>query len=372
MRNGTFDQVNAQYRTKPDNTQSVISGIGLYDQCTHGAIIHGNRKDPNNWSYAIDTCGMWRVQGSGLKVFKSNGTLLFTDTGTLVYSSDKPFSNGWSNRQACWNQALSRLNEKVRGSLDLGVDLAEAGQTRRMIRATEEVLKFARGWRGLAHFNRRDLSSLSDGWLQWQYGWRPLVQDVFDAAGEGLRIVVDALQKVSASCTMRSTGGVRSPNRIDGLMIPIEGASNEKSSCRFQVAFEPRDFDYARFSSLNPISLGWEIIPYSFVVDWFLDVGSYLRNVETGLLYGPLFRGGFASELYVNDIAATACGSGKYTDGTSTWSLDAATAWRKQRFFNRTILSSWPLPYLPSVKANLGWQRLTSAAALLEQLLRPK
>jgi hypothetical protein len=30
---------------------------------------------------------------------------------------------------------------------------------------------------------------------------------------------------------------------------------------------------------LDPLTVVWEIIPYSFVVDWFLPIGSYLENL---------------------------------------------------------------------------------------------
>jgi hypothetical protein len=44
----------------------------------------------------------------------------------------------------------------------------------------------------------------------------------------------------------------------------------------------------------DPLSVVWEIIPYSFVVDWFLPVGTYLENLNVI----PKLKGKFLTTLY--------------------------------------------------------------------------
>jgi hypothetical protein len=31
----------------------------------------------------------------------------------------------------------------------------------------------------------------------------------------------------------------------------------------------------------NPVSLAWELLPFSFVVDWFLPIGPYLESLDS-------------------------------------------------------------------------------------------
>jgi hypothetical protein len=121
------------------------------------------------------------------------------------------------------------------------------------------------------------------------------------------------------------------------------------------------------------VSLGWELIPYSFVVDWFIDVGSYLRNLETALLFGTIFKSGFVSELYavdlVDDYLPSFLINTKQTDTATWWLLTKATSRRRYREFYRTKLTSYPFPRKPTFKVDLGSQRLLSAASLLRQIL---
>ena len=130
--------------------------------------------------------------------------------------------------------------------------------------------------------------------------------------------------------------------------------------------------DYGRWTSLNPINIAWELIPYSFVVDWFLNIGGYLRNAETALLYGAVFRGGYVSASSKLEGPLEFLQS--YTSGFpplpySKEYLTSAHGYAKLTGFNRSILGSYPFPTPPSFKANLGSGQLLNAAALLGALI---
>ena len=137
--------------------------------------------------------------------------------------------------------------------------------------------------------------------------------------------------------------------------------------CEIKVLLAQQGFDPGRWTSLNPISTGYEAIPYSFVLDWLIDVGSYLRDVETALLYGNRFIGGYVTHL-------TACDAGaeisflRRTSGGWTYFGQGPSSGRYRRM-SRSLLANYPLPRLPTFKADLGTSRLWSAAALLTQFL---
>lgn len=50
---------------------------------------------------------------------------------------------------------------------------------------------------------------------------------------------------------------------------------------------------------LDPLTLAWELIPFSFVVDWFLPVGTYLSQLTA--LNGLTLMNGFTS--YTTDYS---------------------------------------------------------------------
>lgn len=268
-----------------------------------------------------------------------------------------------------YNSCLDKLNEKIRGNLDLAVDLAEGGSTIRMIRDATKFTNFVRGLGPKQWANR---------WLEYQYGWKPLLSSVYGAAEESRRNVLNQIEHVQARS--RTPVPVQFPSSIPGSYVfnalPSISVNSRwgtaEVGCKIGMAFLADDgFDPARWASLNPLSIAWELCPYSFVVDWFYDIGGYLRSTETALLYRTAFRSGYVSEWARLDARYRAQGAvSAYSTGTYShdyiWDVGYARRWCQ---FRRTLLSSYPFPRVPSFKADLGSNRLISAAALLSQLL---
>lgn len=325
-------------------------------------IIHGNFHDPNNWSYNITR----EVHPYGVYLNSTSSGFLTTYEGSFGGNSNPMAAPAW-DRTLVYNRALERLNAKVRGGLDLAIDLAEAGQTQRMIRGLANVTRFARGrsW---------DTKDLANGWLQWQYGWRPLLSSVYDAADEAGRIVRKSLTKVSGSCTMPFRVNSTSVRGLDGMTVPWKGTGNGRQACTIKLVLTARDWDPGQWSSLNPVSLAWELIPYSFVFDWFYDIGSFLRDLESALLYNVNFQTGYVSELFAFEGKDQAMNNSNGfgfgpVGGAYKKVINVKSSVRKISFA-RTKLLSYPFPRKPTFKVDLGSQRLFSAASLLRQLLR--
>jgi hypothetical protein len=370
------------YRTETTVTYtgatSVVvdqASVSRLEKCIPGAIVHGNFHDPNAWSYTIweqrNWVGSHKVEawsyvhiGGGVYVMRKN----WTKTTTGDYGQGDGPENGLPayDQDLLYNIALNRLNERVRGELDLGVGLAEAGQTIRMIRALSRVRDYSRS---SGFGSGRDLAN---GWLQWQYGWRPLMTDVFGAANEALNIVLKTLKKCTGSANLPLTPKTNQSRYIFNQARKVICKGSGKASCRIVCVIELPGATLDRWSTLNPIGLGWELVPYSFIVDWFFDVGSFLRNAETALLYSARFVSGYVSELYAWDGQETAPYK---TYRTGVWDnyndhfYDEARASIRYRKFKRSKLLTYPFPRAPSFRCDLGSQQLLSLAAILRQLL---
>ena len=128
--------------------------------------------------------------------------------------------------------------------------------------------------------------------------------------------------------------------------------------CRFTVPSAEQLL--SMYTSLNPASIAWEKIPFSFVGDWFYDVGSYLRNLETAYLYSSTFAGGAVTRAmksrgyysisgFCTDRTTSTSASGKYAITTHT----------------RSVLTEFPIPRTPSVNLDLSSGRLLNLAALI-------
>lgn len=264
-----------------------------------------------------------------------------------------------------YNRALDQLNAKARGDLDLSIDIAELKQTKRMLSAVEQVeaytkLTMSRSPRGKAFGSLKYPAHL---WLTYTYGIRPLLGTIFSAQKEIqhlLRAEMDHL-KVTVSSVEKSPR-VRLYMYSGGYSKPLSTSGLYKRSITIGTSLYNQDYDMTRYTSLNPASIAWELTPYSFVVDWFYDIGGYLRNLETSLLYGNRFDTG-----YVTDLQVLNCGisDANVSDGIVT--VHTGTA--KSTSIHRSILSSYPVPLLPTFKADLGSSRLLSAASLLAGFL---
>lgn len=321
------------------------------------------------------------------------------------YLDSSRFPNGWvdtgvSDRIA-YNKAIERLYSLIKGTnLNMAASIAESHQLKGMMgEAGQRVLKAIQGSarivrdvqkfkkldggamlrevqrtfskEGLIKKGRKARSSASNAWLEMTYGWNPFLSDVYGlldwAASLGCR---NDLRREEA--TARDKGHVIQTfyTGQPRCFRTVEASIRYKIIVEFSVD-NPTLFNTTRFTSLNPLLVAWELVPYSFVVDWFINVSGYLQNMEAALLNGLSFRRGLvtrtekaitSSEYSYNDVFPQAGETGRWISGHVYTSSEV-------KRLQRTIITSFPLPQLPTLNVNLGASRLLSAAALLSQLL---
>jgi hypothetical protein len=112
------------------------------------------------------------------------------------------------------------------------------------------------------------LSLLSGNWLALQYGWLPLLGDAH-SAGQALA----ATYNKPIVRRYRNRGHKESSVEIDGVLTT--------SSVKRQIIAVMMENEHETVNQslglADPLSVAWELTPWSFVVDWFLPVGDYLN-----------------------------------------------------------------------------------------------
>lgn len=256
-----------------------------------------------------------------------------------------------------YNTAVARLYEKLRGSVDLSVSLAQAGQVGGMFRAASKALHYA-GTLNPRNWGKR--------WLEFTYGWRPLAQDLY---GSIEQLSNSSLNSRNIIVTAKSNDHEKFSESTDYTSTQVEVRQDFRTRISVNLTPGVRTIDdLARFSSLNPASIAWELVPYSFVVDWFYDIGSYLRDAESALVYSTAFTGGYLTKTSLLKRVANTNGNGQIISDysvTGTWSGSQTSASKQ-----RALLVELPFPRKPTFKADLGASRLLSAAALLSNFVR--
>jgi len=117
--------------------------------------------------------------------------------------------------------------------------------------------------------------AVASNWLALQYGWKPLLSDIYDGA-----VFVDhklrnpTVHRVSA--TAFAGGSKQGSLYLVSLYYPSVSVAHKNISSERIVAYL-KEVDTIRLSGLmDPVSVAWELVPYSFVVDWFVPIGNYL------------------------------------------------------------------------------------------------
>jgi len=224
---------------------------------------------------------------------RTNNTTFNVASVTIPASPDTSFTT-WPLSAAENNRLLDKLIGKVNGhQFNLAVNLAQMNQVSSMAskalgelgRAflfTRRGLKgdFLRAFRALGRrpkpghvlWKARDVTGR---WLEIQYGWLPTLSDVYEAA--------KAFETISSGPrTTLFKVGFRKPisqsfgaftNGISGRLSGVRGRR-----IQFEL-YEEMSFG-RQLGLVDPLSVIWELIPYSFVVDWFLPIGAYLSSLS--------------------------------------------------------------------------------------------
>jgi hypothetical protein len=208
--------------------------------------------------------------------------------------------------------------------------------------------------------------SVSRDWLALQYGWLPLLSDVNGAVEELARTMTyrPPGKTVTVSGAMQDEKNIlyESANNFPTIKGVRKYDATARGTVEYEVLSQTAQF-IANTGVLNPLSVAWELLPYSFVVDWFLPVGNYLNNLDYDL--GLLFTKGWLNfkvkgTWHIGVVSGTYQGN---TDARQTWSGGSYDA--EVRSFRRTTLTSFPALTVPQWKNPISLKHAANAIALL-------
>lgn len=265
----------------------------------------------------------------------------------------------------------SRLNDQT---VHVGNIVAERAQTFSLISGiVSKIIAMKHGDFSFisANFGKGGLKKISNNFLAFKFGVEPLINDVYSA--------VEALKKLSSSQQTEKVI-VRVGASVTNSDSRVTSTSTRTSTTtltetvKVSYSLEYKTVNSAsstlqQLGLLNPAEIAWEMMPWSFVVDWFLPIGKYITSFSADA--GLEFVGG-TKTVVTTKYYQTVINEPKHYFGTNN--SQHATLFlqgsRRVETKVRTVLSGAPKPVLPDFKNPLSATHLLESLALLVQKVK--
>lgn len=229
----------------------------------------------------------------------------------------------WSRLEA---ETYSRLRSRLyKGSAALGVTLGEWRSSREMITSryrqmTLQASSFEQHARRVLFLRGRRkriaLDKLGGQYLEMVFGWKPMLTDIYAAC----RTVVDDRP---ASFWVRA----RAQTYFEESKVTTGYPTYQKRSCagtvrharvtRVEVT-NPNTWLRERAGLNNPAAVAWDLVPWSWVINLFSNVGSLVNSITD--FAGLSFPDGVtikAYELNIDQVVSQDYVSGPYGGSVS-------------------------------------------------------
>jgi len=279
-------------------------------------------------------------------------------------------------------RAIDKFNNENR--VDTLLNVIEANQ---LIGTLGLVGKFLRVKKELSqrHKWRSIRSLITGGYLAYSFGIAPLVSDLQTISREQAKMALminkymenlgkpySVYYKVDGGCQLTASHGSRLQNMSTHATYRRRYEVQPQAICRVRGvdtnryasdALNKLQFILSRFGSTGPASLGWELIPFSFVVDWFVDLSrvfSFLDGALTG-------RAKTIQDISLSKKAVICVD--EIFHPNSSWSSDwdgIPTVFHKVSYYHRKPIVR---PPWVAFSGKFGKKQVLLAGALLHQIV---
>jgi len=258
-------------------------------------------------------------------------------------------------------KAYAKFVDKVREKAELGLAIAERKEALDLIKKrawdlgeamtfllTGQFRRFLKYFKLSPHPEHRRLhrnrpQQAASLWLEYWMGWAPMVADVYAAVGVLQSGYPDDMTvRVSATSTAPFNGSVGVENDPGSDYWFWYFTAKVKVHYQGTVSVtNPNLFRANQLGLVNPVALLWQLVPFSFLVDWIVNVGQFLNSWSDFL--------GLELTDTMTSVTKTLYGDEYYRKygAQTSWSASAGS-------FNRTLSLDRP---------GLGWRQYRGLSA---------
>lgn len=271
---------------------------------------------------------------------------------------------------------------------DQKVNLAQAWAERRMTadlladtakRIGQSVQALRKGnWRKAGRYLKQNWKKSPGSWLEYQYGWLPLLSDVYGS--------VEALKQADRSQWIMTVKSVFKAQSTEEQVFRNDGNNplhpfdydSWRTLKRTRGAFIRLDYipSVTFFNALtqagvtNPGVLFWETLPYSFVADWAYRVGDWL-SIQDATIGWDFKSGSLTTRAELTSKVKLMRPKNPDPYGWRTFPTPSGTLFHRKKILTRTVYGVSPKPLAPVYKNPMSMGHVANALALLTQALKP-
>lgn len=224
-----------------------------------------------NYANAASGVQFWFTPGPGmdtnLSTYRTQALNLARDKFVEAVRSEAMLAVNWAERHQAVEALTKRLDQLVRFTSAL-----RRKDPRGALAALGQPPSLAPKGRRWARTR-----SVADQFLEFHFGWVPLVEDIHTSFGLLCKpfpagLLVEVLgKKVKYSGKDVQQG----PN----WHVSAYGEGYVRASIGAEVSVSnPNLWILNQLGLLNPLGVAWELTPWSFVFDWFYNMGNFLNQ----------------------------------------------------------------------------------------------
>lgn len=349
-----------------------FSGIPVYSYAQSSRTVQkAPFTEPTAYDIRIGSCDFTGYAAGHL------GNTPFIDATTLFQ---------WKLNIIDLNDLLNKSFEDLKGNVyntaALGLNFVEAHQALSMItRSATTILGVYRDIKELRfgsaatklrmHFVPTGVSkhkSAASNFLEYHFGLVPLLSDIHDAI-ELYREPIKSLEATRGRKSFHDSFNIRTDFQTGGGdfwrrseyyardYLAVQG-------CTVHAITNNNLLSLEQWGVLNPLSLVWEAVPFSFVVDWFVNVGNVLSSFSA-------FSGMQLTRTYTSwRYRVTTYGDCSWVVNTNQNGLRQSTWTGSGVRLNRTLGLTSPTFSLRPLRFPSPVRAATAISLLIQQLKR--
>lgn len=284
------DLFRTPYSRRKCPVDPLFSGTGVYTKSKPSTSSPATFMSKSGMTYVRDLRSMYGYNTKGFAEASQDETWMVAGRNRTLAKA----------KHSAVNLAVCLAEYRQTGNLFADVARDVARLTRAALTRNPKLLLPRRRWD----------KSTSERWLQYTYGIKPLMSDVVGSW--------EALNTATARPLIQQYRAVCRENRkvvdffdAELLLGPLSGSRrvSRVSETKLRgvthtvVRFKNEALHryVGQFGFTNPASVAWEVIPFSFVSDWFINFGEFFASLDNYLIMDDVRVGFYTkSELLVN------------------------------------------------------------------------